>query len=100
VKTFSSLKTAVRFIATAVEREDYDGLARACREPLPSAYVLHRLREVNADTPLGELYAGWKFPSNASHLKLGGHGRKFGHIHIDFERAKAGWGIRQIWMCR
>jgi hypothetical protein len=100
MRKFSNLQKAVRFLATAVENGDRAGLARACREILPEEWVLERLRDLNAETPLVQLYAGRKFPADGRDLKLGGHGSELGHIHIDFVRTDRGWEIHRIWMCR
>ena len=101
MRTFSDLAEAVRFLAGVLETGlDRGSLAEACREPLPPEWVLDRLREQAAVTPLVRLYAGWEFPPAAREFKLGGHASELGHIHIDFVRSDAGWQIQRIWMCR
>jgi hypothetical protein len=100
MRKFSNLTDAVQFLAGAVENGDHGDLAKACRENLPPEWVLDRLREQNAATPLIKLYAGRKFPKSAREFKLGGHDKEFGHIHIDFVRLGSRWEIQKIWMCR
>jgi hypothetical protein len=100
MRTFSTLAEAVYFLADALERRDDDALAGACHEPLPDRWVMDRLRETNAATPLPRLYAGRDFPQGCATFKLGGHARELGHIHIDFVRRGGGWEIQKIWMCR
>ena len=100
MRTFSNLAEAVRFLAAAIEDGDHGALAEASREALPADWVLDRLRERNAATPLVALYAGREFPRDVRELKLGGHHKELGHIHIDFVRSGAGWEVQRIWMCR
>jgi len=100
MRAFSDLAEAVRFLAATVEGGDDASLADACHEALPPEWVITRLREQNAATPLVGLYAGRQFPQDARTFKLGGHGKELGHIHIDFVRSGAGWELEKIWMCR
>ena len=100
MRTFANLYQAARFLTAVLKNDDRDRLEAACREPLPADWVLDRLRERNAETPLVRLYAGRKFPADADTFKLGGHGAELGHIHIDFKRTAKGWVIERIWMCR
>ena len=100
MRTFDNLQAAVRFFAAALDNDDLDGLAAASRQPLPEEWVLERLREQHAATPLTRLYAGKRFPLFGRAFKLGGHDRELGHIHIDFVRAESGWELERIWMCR
>ena len=100
MKTFSRLAEAVRFLVAAVENGDYDRLAEASHAALPPEWVLERLRERNAATPLIPLYTDREFPQDVREFKLGGHGAELGHIHIDFVRSDVGWEIQRIWMCR
>ena len=100
MRTFSELADAVRFLAEALEAGDDATLADACHEALPDKWIMDRLREQAAETPLVGLYAGRTFPRDGTRFKLGGHAKELGHIHIDFVRPKAGWEIERIWMCR
>jgi hypothetical protein len=100
MRTFSTLAEAVSFLADALENRDDDALAGACHEPLPAEWIMDRLREQAAETPLVRLYAGRDFPSFGQTFKLGGHAKELGHIHIDFVRRDRGWEIQKIWMCR
>jgi hypothetical protein len=100
MRSFTDLGEALRFLSAAVEGGNWGRLAEACREAVPPEWVLDRLRERNAATPLVRLYAGREFPADAQKFKLGGHGKKFGHIHIEFVRSDAGWELQRIWMCR
>src|SRR5438552_2940174 len=100
MRKFSNLTDAIRFLAGAVENGDHGALAKACRESLPPDWVMGRLREKHAATPLIKLYAGWRFPKSGREFKLGGHDKELGHIHIDFVRSGSRWEIQRIWMCR
>lgn len=99
-RTFTDLQEAVRFIADTLDSNDHDALTAASREPLPAEWVLQRLRERHAATPLPQLYAGRRFPLLGRAFKLGGHDRELGHLHIDFARVESGWALERIWMCR
>lgn len=112
---FDSLESAVSFISTRLEANDFDALLRQC-EPEPDdpravelglptirergLMVLAELKRRHASRDLRSLYAGRKFPDGDTAFKLGGHDAELGHIHIDFARSVQGWRLRQIWMCR
>lgn len=100
MQTFSTLADAVRFLSAAIGRGDDDALADACHEALPDKWIVDRLREQAAETPLVGLYAGRTFPQEGTTFKLGGHAKELGHIHVDFVRCDGGWEIHKIWMCR
>ena len=108
---FLDLSVAVDFIARALESDDYDTLADACVEERPAAPGLptpreHRLRAIKVlaerhrGGSLRSLYTGRVFPAQDTCLKLGGHDRELGHVHIDFARSELGWRLIDIWICR
>ncbi len=108
--SFPDLGAAVEFIARALETGDHDALADACVDageaagPREARAYRHRAIESLAGRHTGHslraLYAGRAFPANATTLKLGGHGRELGHVHIDFARSEATWELENIWICR
>lgn len=62
--------------------------------------VFPELRQQHERMDLRVRYKDQSFPTDAESLKLGGHARELGHIHIDFIRRDEGWFIAEIWECR
>jgi hypothetical protein len=109
--SFKDLKSAVEFIAHALETRHYEPVADACVEdrPMPSGSPPardYRLRAIealasrHAGGSIRALYAGQEFPDQATTFKLGGHDRELGHVHVDFVHAEVGWQLKDIWVCR
>jgi len=99
---FLSLKEAVTFISSCLERGDLATLAGACLEgsgTLTPA-VFAQLQKIHKEIPLGTRYEKREFPADAESFKLGGHMSELGHIHIDFVKRSGKWCLSRIWMCR
>ena len=99
---FVSLREAVTFISSCLERADRATLARACLDDggsLASA-VFTQLQQAHKEVPFGTRYEKREFPADAETFTLGGHGSELGHIHIDFVKRSGKWRISRIWMCR
>jgi hypothetical protein len=58
-----------------------------------------RLRAISEKVPLLRLYGNPTFPTKRSTLKIGGHGAKWGHIHIDFIKTDNGWSLQNVASC-
>jgi hypothetical protein len=112
VRRFTRLAQAVDFIAACCEQAGAESLAAQVinfqnLDPAKDfslssfyTYVFGRLRERHAVASLRELYRGREFPEDETALKLGGHAKELGHIHIDFVRLADGWSLKSITMCR
>ena len=115
-KSFNSFDEIVSFIAEALERQDLDAVADACRpetndrEPQqcsgvlsPRDYRLSALRALSrklAGSQFRDLYRGVSFPIGARAFMIGGHDKELGHVHIHFERDDCGWQITRLFQCR
>lgn len=105
---FDSLPDALAFIERCLCSSQPLRLFEAClnikiseesqTEVIQSLYSIHvkcllRTLYLNQSPPI-------HFPESADRLKLGGHERELGHIHIDFQKTDLGWQLESIWKCR
>jgi hypothetical protein len=98
---FKTAKDAVAFITECVEKKNSRRLTAACAgDGQKAGRYLDALVRLHAATPLPQLYAGKTFPKERGAFTLGGHGRKWRHIHIKFVRKEDGWALADISVCR
>lgn len=102
VPSFASLQDAVNFLVSCVDTQDHDALSAASLRAanVDARLLLAALKARHERTPLTQLYAGREFPQDANHLKLGGHDRELGHVHVDFVKKGKAWYLDGVWMCR
>jgi hypothetical protein len=111
--TFTKLEQAIAFLTRAVEANAFEDIADACEhvdEPalasgLPSTrdYRLHAAKELGRQHTMHSLpvlYAGKDFPAGKTEMRLGGHARELGHLHVVFESGQRGWQLKTLFMCR
>jgi hypothetical protein len=112
IKQFHSLESAIVFISECVESDsavilfnstvssksqekqffnEPDYFVEATFPPLKKQFQVmdFRIR-----------YKGYSFPEDGKSLKLGGHDKELGHMHIDFLKIGDDWVIDKIWQCR
>ncbi len=103
--SFTTANEAVEFISNCVETNDSTALFNACIINSDSSkthfnrHYFEVLKSLNKDTPLAQLYAGKHFPMWETQFKLGGHGFKWGHIHINFIKKNKHWYLHDISQC-
>ena len=103
--SFTTASEAVEFISNCVEINDSTTLFNACTINSDSSklhfnsHYLQILKSLNQETPLSKLYGGKKFPIWETQFHLGGHGFKWGHIHINFIKKNKRWYIHDISQC-
>ncbi len=107
---FASVPEAVGFIAGCLVADDRDRLVRHCvggRKPEPCLAqhpaVFDMLKALHRASPLEQLYTDRAFPKDApdgTPFKLGGHGKRYHHLHVDFVRRGGVWHLTDIWNCR
>ena len=104
---FDDLDAAMGFVISCIKSDDVASLIKAMkheRKVQPylerNRHAFERLKSQHAATPYEELTKGLSFPSNSTEFKVGGHGKQFGHIHIDFEKRGTKWYLKSIWDCR
>ncbi len=102
--SFSNIEEAVLFITKCINENDADALFRTC-ENIPdwenySEHILERLKDLNQKTPLIELYADEEFPKKENSYTLGGHGFKWGHLHLNFVKKDKKWQLNSIHQCK
>ena len=110
-RQFTSLATAVDWIADCLEKDDVPQLLAAAlgaaerveRDPCYAEYfgrACELLTERHQALDLRRLYQGRDFPGDSERFKLGGHMAELGCLHIDFVRREPGWFLWDIWLCR
>lgn len=100
---FPSLRAALIWMDLQLGSGDYKQLQSSLRSPQsPDAQlgVFRALHAAQRTAPLADLFKNRSFPEDKNQLKLGGHNRELGHIHIDFIRMDGHWYLDRIWMCR
>ena len=104
---FSSIPEALNFIVDCVEQNDVKKLTAACvGRGGGEAYlakhpgVFSILNAFHESKGLMKSYGKKTFPENALFYKLGGHGKMFPHLHIDFVKQGDRWHLADIWNCR
>jgi hypothetical protein len=104
---FDDLTTAMGFVIRCIEGDDAASLLKACRHRRevrpylePDKHVFDQLKAQHAAKPYDELIAGLSFPADANEYKVGGHGKEFGHLHIDFEKVGDKWCLKHISLCK
>jgi len=105
---FSSVPDALGFIASCVEQNDTNRLTAACvggrRKPAiylaENPAVFNMLAAFHKANDLREFYGDETFPQKDRVFKLGGHGKQFHHIHIDFVKKGRSWYLADIWNCK
>jgi len=112
IKCFQSLAEAVDFISDCTESDSaitlFNQTVEAERQTEKyierpdhfAQWVFPQLRRQYQIMDFRDRYRGRSFPVNAQRLKLGGHDKELGHIHIDFIKRGEGWVIERICECR
>jgi len=104
---FSTVKEALSFIVDCLEQDDVKRLTAACvgrgeRQAYLAKHpgVFNNLAAFNRSKGLMKSYGDKTFPEKALVFKLGGHGKQFQHLHIDFVKKGPKWLLADIWNCR
>ena len=104
---FATVPEALAFIVDCVERNDARRLTAACvGRGSAQAYlardpgVFGNVRALHARKDLRTLYGAERFPRDGTAFKLGGHGKQFDCIHIDFVKKGRTWRLADVWSCR
>ena len=102
VPAFTNLQHAVNFLATCLDRQDFQKLADSYLTTNQAAEksVLAQLKTIHDKTHLPKLYAARQFPTDSAQYTLGGHASELGYIHIDFVKTGTVWRLDRIWLCR
>lgn len=101
--SFNSASEAIGFIAEQVRNDRSDTIFAVCLEPGDNEFftsAVNRLKILDNESPLTELYANQSFPLTGNMFTLGGHGDEWGHVHIDFVKKRGKWYLKSIWQCR
>lgn len=96
---FGSLEDLVTELSAAIEARDKGRINQLCYDScdVPIDRLAGQHEELSYHAILREK-PGW---TKADSWKLGGHGSRFGHIHIDFVKQLDGkWYLKRIWGCR
>lgn len=101
---FPSLKTALAWMDQTLDAKDGARLGSAIlacqKDPEAGAASARQLAEARGDRRLATIFKDRSFPENSGSLKLGGHGKELGHVHIDFLKIQNEWILKDIWVCR
>lgn len=96
---FDSLELLVAEMIVAIEEQDEKRLDRLCHGPIEVS--IGRLIKQHASLDYMALLYENRSWTRANFWKLGGHGPRLGHIHIDCVRQLDGkWYLKRIWGCR
>lgn len=96
---YDSLEELVADLDAAIAANDHERVKQLCHEP--PRVSLQRINRQHAKlsyTTLLNEDLGWK---STDAWKLGGHGPRFGHIHVDFVKQLDGrWYLKRIRECK
>ncbi len=98
---FSTVPEALTFMIDCVEQNDMTRLAEACvGEKGTTLAYFNNLVSFHRSNGLKKSYGDKTFPEKGHTFKLGGHGKQFHHLHIDFVKKGEKWHLARIWICR
>ena len=104
---FDTVQEALSFIVGCVDQNDARRLTAACvgrgaMAPLlaTTSHTFNNLVSFNKTKGLMKSYGDKTFPAQGVVFKLGGHGKQFQHLHIDFVKKDQKWYLADIWNCR
>lgn len=96
---FDTLENLVVELAGIIEERDEGRLSRLSHDPIEVPF--ERLVRQHAKLNYVSLLHENRLWMSSNSWKLGGHGSRFGHIHIDCVRQLDGqWYLKRIWHCR
>lgn len=100
---FPSLEVALIWMDQTLDAKDNARLAVAVlahqKNPETGTDYLRQLADSRGDRRLSTIFKDRSFPENANSLKLGGHAKELGHVHIDFIKIQSEWFLKDIWIC-
>lgn len=101
---FPSLEVALIWMDQTLDAKDDIRLASAIlayqKNPEAGIPYLNQLTNSRGNRRLSTIFKDRSFPKNAETLKLGGHDKELGHVHIDFLKIQNEWVLKDIWSCR
>lgn len=102
--TFNTPRELLRFFSDCLKHGDIDRLFGAAMEAASDFWrerMFRDLREIEASETLESVFlVDDDFPNLETAYKLGGHGNRTRHLHIDLVHVEGAWRLKKIWKCR
>lgn len=101
---FKTPRDVLSFIRRCLNDQDVDRLYDAALEETAEFWrdrMFDDLRQIEDSETLEEVFlVDDQFPDDQSDYKMGGHGSRTRHLHLDLIRVNSIWRLKEIWKCR